>query len=329
MLIVQPAFLGDVVLTTCLIEACHAAGYTVDFLLRRGNEGLLSAHPFVSRLLVWDKRQAKYRNWYALLKDIRSTRYHALICPHRYASTGAWLAFSRAALRIGFRQNPLSFAFTHRFEHRFDDELHETERMHRLLPPLGINGPALRPKLYPCAEDQEAVAKYKHGGRGYVTMAPGSVWYTKRLPPERWVELIERTQAAELDVYLLGGPDERRLCEGIATASGHRVEVLAGRLSLLSSAALMAGARMNYVNDSAPLHLASAMNAPVTAFFLNTAPTLGFGPLSERSYILEHDEPLACRPCARTGREACPLGHFKCAQIDPTPTHTWDASSRL
>jgi ADP-heptose:LPS heptosyltransferase len=43
----------------------------------------------------------------------------------------------------------------------------------------------------------------------------------------------------------------------------------------------MKGAKMNYVNDSGPLHLASAMNAPITAFFCSTVPEFGFGPLSE------------------------------------------------
>ena len=69
---------------------------------------------------------------------------------------------------------------------------------------------------------------------------------------------------------------------GIAAAASHpRLVNRAGELSLLQSAALMQGAAMNYVNDSAPLHLASAVNAPVTAIFCSTVPAFGFTPLSE------------------------------------------------
>jgi ADP-heptose:LPS heptosyltransferase len=71
-------------------------------------------------------------------------------------------------------------------------------------------------------------------------------------------------------------------------------------------------ATMNYVNDSAPLHLASAMNAPVTAFFCSTIPEFGFGPLSENNQIIQTEEKLNCRPCGLHGKKVCPEGHFKC-----------------
>jgi heptosyltransferase-2 len=70
---------------------------------------------------------------------------------------------------------------------------------------------------------------------------------------------------------------------------------------------------MNYVNDSAALHLASATNAPVTAVYCSTLPSFGFGPLSDKNFMVEIEEELSCRPCTLHGRKACPLGHFNCA----------------
>jgi heptosyltransferase II len=81
----------------------------------------------------------------------------------------------------------------------------------------------------------------------------------------------------------------------------------------LGTAALMEGAQMNYVNDSAPLHIATAMNAPVTAVFCSTIPAFGFGPLNPNGRIVELTEKLDCRPCGLHGYAACPKGHFKCA----------------
>jgi len=97
--------------------------------------------------------------------------------------------------------------------------------------------------------------------------------------------------------------------------------------SLLQSAALMKGAIMNYVNDSAPLHLASAMNAPVTAVFLSTVPQFGFTPLSDNSSVCETSLDLPCRPCGLHGKGACPEGHFKCAEIEVYPMNTSKALS--
>ena len=75
----------------------------------------------------------------------------------------------------------------------------------------------------------------------------------------------------------------------------------------------MQHAAMNYVNDSAPLHIASAMNAPVRVIFCSTVPAFGFGPLNANGRIVERLEPLYCRPCGLHGYKACPEGHFKCA----------------
>ena len=75
----------------------------------------------------------------------------------------------------------------------------------------------------------------------------------------------------------------------------------------------MKTAAMNYTNDSAPLHFASAMDATVTAIFCSTVPAFGFYPLSSKSFIVETNEKLTCRPCSLHGLKACPLGHFKCA----------------
>ena len=319
-LVIQTAFLGDVVLATALAERLLDGGYEVDFLLRAGNESLLRDHPRLRRVLVWEKRRGKYRDWWRLLREIRAAEYAVVVNPHRYAATGLWTALSGAPMRLGFRQNPLSSAYTYRRDHVMGDGTHEVERNDRLLSPLLTAGVVPseglpRPRLYPSrAEDAVAQAT----PRPYVTIAPASVWYTKRYPPDRWAALIARLPPGT-HVHLLGGPADRPLCEEIAAASERSCEVRAGDLSLLGSAALMRHATMNYANDSSPVHLASAVDAPVRAFFLSTTPALGFGPLSSDAAVRETSETLTCRPCGKTGRRACPLGHFACARIEPEP----------
>ena len=101
------------------------------------------------------------------------------------------------------------------------------------------------------------------------------------------------------------------LCEKIRNNSPH-VENLCGKLNLLDSAALMINAKRVIVNDSAPLHLASANNAKVTALFCSTIKEFGYYPLSSDSIVLEVEEKLSCRPCGLHGKKACPLVHFKC-----------------
>ena len=64
-------------------------------------------------------------------------------------------------------------------------------------------------------------------------------------------------------------------------------------------------------NDSAPLHLASAVGTRVVAIFGPTIPGFGFGPRGSADQIVELAG-LACRPCSLHGPAVCPLGHHKC-----------------
>lgn len=295
------------------MESLVDAGYSVDMLVRAGNESLLKEHPKLNAVLVWEKRKDKYRNLWGLLRDIRAARYELVVNPHRYASSGIITALSKAKRTVGFRQNPLSFSFSKRIEHRFGDGTHEVDRNLELLAAVGLTG-SRSPRLYPTDADFAAA----DATSPYVTIAPASVWFTKRYPAEKWAELI-RKLPLQLEVHLIGAPGDKELCEEIQLAANRPCRIRTGKQNLLQSAALIAGAQMNYVNDSAPLHLASAMNAPVTAFFLNTTPDFGFGPTNTNGKVRETDLALSCKPCGMTGKRTCPEGHFKCSQITPEP----------
>ncbi|MBO9572769.1 MAG: glycosyltransferase family 9 protein, partial [Chitinophagaceae bacterium] len=174
-----------------------------------------------------------------------------------------------------------------------------------------VKQPVLRPKLYPDTNDEGNIIKYT--GQPFITISPASVWFTKQYPPDKWALFIN-SLPHDIKIYLLGGKGDRSLSEAIIQMTvSNPVTNLCGELSFLESAALMKHAGMNYVNDSAPMHFASAMNAPVTAVYCSTVTAFGYGPLSDIKYIVEKEEPLYCRPCGLHGYGECPQGHFKCA----------------
>lgn len=313
-LIIQTASIGDVILSTPLIEGISATdtAHSIDFLLKKGCEGLFTGHPLLNEVLVWDKSQGKYSALAALMKKIRRRHYDVVINAQRFASTGLITAFSRAAVRSGFNKNPLSVFYTHRHPHKFgDNTLHESERNLSLLKGILPTNEA-RIKLYPGEGDFQSVASYK--GRDYISISPASLWFTKQHLPEKWAELMAALPG-HYHVYLLGSTSDVALCNHIGELSGNsNFTVLAGKLSLLQTAALMQDSLMNFTNDSAPMHLASAVNAAVTAVFCSTVPGFGFGPRSQRSFIAETPEELTCRPCGIHGRKNCPEHHFNCSK---------------
>jgi len=312
-LIIQTAFIGDVILSTALIEKIRMNDpqARIDFLLRKGNEGLLRNNPHINRLYVLNKKERKWRHVAAMIRELRKERYDYMLNLQRFLTTGIISLFTRAGVKAGFDKNPLSRFYDIRVTHAIGDGTHEISRNLRLVESL-FGEAFVGPRLYPGDEDYKAVEGY--GAGDYVCIAPASVWYTKQFPEDRWLALIDRLPA-EYAVYLIGGPDDRELCSRLAWRSAkEKVHNVAGQHSFLATAALMERARMNYVNDSAPLHIASAMNAPVRAVFCSTVPAFGFYPVSDDSKVVEVDYDLYCRPCGLHGFKQCPEGHFKCAR---------------
>ena len=315
-LIIQSAFIGDVILATPLIQEAHRCfpQAQLDVLVRKGNEGLLQNFLGINNILIWNKQNKKLQNLWILLSQIRKEKYDVVINIQRFAATGILTGLSGAKDRIGFKKNPFSFLFTQKVEHDIhgEREIHETERNLRLLKSSGANE-KVKPILYPSSSDYSFVEDLK--AKTYYCIAPTSVWFTKQVPAAKWLELISSLQEIDKDasIYLLGGPTDKNECVAIEEqCNSENVKTLAGKLSFLQTAALMKDAKRNFVNDSAPMHMASAMNAPVTAYYCSTIPAFGFGPLSEDSKIVEVLN-LSCRPCGLHGHNACPEGHFKCA----------------
>ncbi|NND93966.1 MAG: glycosyltransferase family 9 protein [Flavobacteriales bacterium] len=312
-LVIQTAFIGDAILASSVLEALNNIEKvsSISLMVRKGNESLYKGHPFLKRLHILDKSLPKFKQISGMVKEIKAIKYDVVINLQRFMTTGILTARSGAKVKVGFSKNPMAWTFDHQVPHEIGDGRHEVERNMDLLEPLFGKVYAL-PRLYPSKDD-----KNKAVWEGdYVCMAPSSVWFTKQWPEENWIELVKKIPS-DKEVLLIGAPNDHELCEEIKNRSERgSITNLCGELSLLQSAALMQNADMNYVNDSAPLHLCSAVNAPVTSFFCSTIPAFGFGPLSTLSHIVETDRDLDCRPCGLHGKRSCPKGHFDCSKMN-------------
>jgi heptosyltransferase-2 len=315
-LIIQTAFIGDVILATAFVEKV-AETYPdseIDFVLRKGNEVILQNNPHIRNTFVWDKKN-KITSLVELIKKIRKNHYQFVFNIQRFLSTGLITSFAKAEIKVGFDKNPLSFLYSEKIKHCIPDfdgskALHEVERNLKLLKAVTPINPAVpKPNLY--LKTQTAPQKIDP----YVVLAPNSVWFTKKWPAHKWSELLGLLLETNLDVHFIGAPDEFEYCQKIiGTAASEKVKNNCGKLSLLESAELMSNAKRVIVNDSGPLHLASAVNAKTTALFCSTIPEFGYGPLSDQSIVLESPKKLACRPCGLHGKSQCPLKHFECAE---------------
>jgi heptosyltransferase-2 len=311
-LIIQTAFLGDVILATSLLEKLHRYNpeMKISILVKKGMGSLFEDHPFLTEVLEMEKRERNIKSLWQWISIIRKKKFDLVVNAHRYLRTGIIAAFSGARHIAGYKENPVSFLFNHTGRFRIGDGTHEVERLNQLVNDF-TGEDWMKPRLYP---GPKHFAEVEHLIKiPYVCFAPGSVWKTKQLPVEKWVALGKKISKKE-KIYFIGSKEDEGICQQIKKELVEaEAEILCGRLSLLGTACLIQHARMNYVNDSAPLHIASAMNAPVTAFFCSTVPEFGFYPLSDQNKIIQVKE-LYCRPCGIHGKKACPEKHFRCGK---------------
>ena len=319
-LIVQTAFIGDVVLTLPLVQVLKRQfpNSAIDMVVSPRASGLLENHPDIRKVHIYDKRgsDSGIVGILAMMQRIRHERYDLAIVPHRSFRSALLVWLSRIPRRVSFNRSAGWFLYTSTVS--YERSLHEVERNLRLLKAIGVTwrGREL-PDLYPDEEDRVRVGKLlvEHeigNAERLVAVAPGSAWNTKRWPKERYVRLIQLLIHEDYEIVLVGGQEDAGLCEEIVRdVRMKEVYSAAGKLTLLQSAELLRRAKVLITNDTAPMHIAVAMRTPVIAIFGPTVPEFGFAPYGDHDRIVQV-KGLSCRPCSIHGTKTCPIGTFEC-----------------
>ncbi len=319
-LILQTAFIGDVVLTLPVAQVLrkHFPDAQIAMMTIPAASNLLENHPAVNEVIVYDKRgdNKGVKGMVEITRLLRAVSFDLAIVPHRSLRSAVVVRGAGIPARIGFSTSAGSLLFTRTV--RYQEDLHEIRRNLSLLQPLGLDhADVILPELFPSERDKQVVDELLAGAGlrkndRMVVIAPGSVWFTKRWPEEQFVELVKLIHSSGDAVITVGGKEDGALCRRILEGAGMSdTRNAAGRLSLLQSAELIGRCRILVSNDSAPMHLAVAMRTPVIAIFGATVPEFGFAPLGIHDEIIQ-THGLACRPCSIHGGNKCPIKTFLC-----------------
>jgi heptosyltransferase-2 len=318
-LIIQTAFLGDVVLTLPLAQVSRELlSVNVDFVASPRAAELLHGHPSINQVIVFDKygRDRGLSGLLSLAKQLRARHYTLAFIPHRSLRSALLALLSGIPKRIGFHRSAGRWFLTNLVP--YDETAHEVERNLSLLKEAGQDYPArVLPKLYPSKEDSGQVdiilaSLNLTGSERLIAVAPGTIWNTKRWLAERFAGLAGRLAKDSWNVLLIGGAEDSDLCNEIRlNAASANVHTLAGKLTVTQSAELSRRCRLLVSNDSAPMHLAVAVGTPVVAIFGATVPEFGFAPIGVYDSVIE-TKGLACRPCSIHGTNECPIKTFDC-----------------
>ena len=303
-LVIQPAFLGDVVFTSALVDSIGARfpAARIDVCVTPRGRDIVLAMPRASAPIVFDKRGVDRGPRGLLRAAARVEGKDLAVLPHRSLRSGLLARLARIPRRVGFRGAPGSLLYTERVRSAGDTFLGQEARL-----ALALGATPLPMRLHARGEWMEAVdVTIRHLG-AFAALCIGSEWATKIWPAARFAGLAEALWRQGLVPVLVGGPGEREAAAAVNSAARVKCIDTTGNtvgeaLALLSQAALCVG------GDTGLVHAARALGTPTVALFGPTAPGRHvFGPRSRAVSLA-----LECSPCSAHGQARCPLGHHKC-----------------
>jgi len=306
--------IGDILLTTPLLRAIRLRhpGARIAVLTKRQYAPLLSENPNINEVFgITEVDSIRH-----VAEQIRSVNYSHILDLHgnlrtlalRTLAPGPWTSYSKRRIaRTAQIVTKRSF---------YGKAPPVAERYFEAAAGLDV-WPDDGPPEFFLAEgvEDEVEARLRKLGLGVgpalVAIAPGAAHATKRWPPLNWIELAKELRRTGCEVVVVGGPDDAKLAQWIATDVGSGAASVAGILSLQETGAVIKRSAALVSGDTGVMHMATGVGTPLVALFGPTVREFGFFPYkSKRAEVVEL--PLRCRPCSAHGSARCPLGHHRC-----------------
>ncbi|MDI6785367.1 MAG: lipopolysaccharide heptosyltransferase II [bacterium] len=318
-LIIQTAFIGDVVLISPLIEAISDKYPKAKLYLLTTLEGkdIFERNPHIYNILSYDKRKRDkgLNHFIRIVKHIKKIKFDTAVIPHPSLRSSLIAYFAKIPYRVGFRGRIGAIFFNNKVSYPL--EFHEVERNLQLAYALGVKKKYRPLKIYISQDEKEFASKFFKENKileddFLVGINPCSVWPTKRWKPEGFAEVADNfIKNLKAKIILLGGPKDKQIVEKVSNLMKEEAVLAVGKFNLRKLSAVLEKCKLFITNDSGPMHIAMAMKTPTVAIFGPTTLAIGFGPYGEKYKVIEK-KGLKCRPCSLHGPKRCPIGTFDC-----------------
>ncbi len=265
-LIVQLRRLGDVVLSTALLDDLSSAfpEASVDFLVGPAAAPILVGHPLISERIVFDGvRRA------AMAHEIRSRRYDWVVDLQGSFATALITRASRARVRIGWRRRGWRLWYTHAKSRRGPLEYVVRERR-RLLELAGVPVGDTLPGIHLSAEERErGELDARAAGAPVGTTRVGLLLSTREAAKDWNVDgFIDVARALGDEgitpLIFRSGDDDARVERVRALAPG---AVIVPRLELRRFLGVLSTVSVFVSGDTGPAHMADALGVPRVTIF--------------------------------------------------------------
>jgi heptosyltransferase-2 len=317
-LFIQTAFPGDAILTLPALKKLKELfpNSSLDVLCIPATKEIFEASPFVDNTIVIDKRD-KHKSLlstYKFVKQLKQNNYTQIYSAHRSLRTSLIVLLLEVRETFGFDNAALFHVYKNLVP--YISTKHELQRNFNL---VGFEYDDQSWKIAPeintsehSVEKVNTFIKQNKLANGFITIAPGSVWNTKKYPAEYFEAIIKHFIDQNIRIVLMGGENDRVTSEQIASKFLGKVIDASGKFSIVESIELLRHSMLLLSNDSAPTHMGMCADIKVLTIYCSTVPEFGFYPYNDRSSSIGFND-LKCKPCGIHGHNLCPIKTFDCA----------------
>lgn len=309
-LVIRFSSIGDIVLTTPVLRRLHEtfADAAIDFCIKSAFLPLLQGSPYINRLYT---PEAPPGGHYDMIVDLQNN----------FRSRSLMRQLDKAKVYRYRKQNWRKLLLVRTGLNLYRSQDSVVDRYMEPLTELGVNSDASGCELWPGWDDRKYASSLVVDGKPVLGVCFGANHLTKRYPPQKFAAVIESLLSGfQLQVFLLGGLEDHLQADEIlgllSPQAASSVNNLAGKCSLMESAAVLDACDAVLTNDTGLMHIAAAFRKELFVLFGSSVAEFGFLPYNTPCSLFEVSG-LACRPCSHIGRNSCPKGHFRCMRDIP------------
>lgn len=310
-LIIRFSSIGDIVLTTPVVRAVkqQLPNAEVHFLAKSSNATLVQNNPYIDKVHLWGNDNSD------VVKDLKKEQFDFIVDLQKNHKSRK-LINKLGRPHKSFPKCNIKKAVLVGTKINFLPQKHIVERYFEAVKPLGVTNDGQGLDFFIPETEKFDIQNLPAGfENGYIAVAVGAKHATKRIPPEK---IIEIGNLLFKPMILLGDKNDLPAAEKIVAALNGKALNACGQYSINATASIVEQSDCVLTADTGIMHIAAALHKPITSLWGNTVPELGMYPYTApdapiaRIFEIPY---LKCRPCSKLGYDKCPRRHFKCMNL--------------
>ncbi|MFH0839009.1 MAG: GT4 family glycosyltransferase PelF [Candidatus Omnitrophota bacterium] len=305
-LVIKLSSIGDVILAVPSLRALrqHFPRAKICVLVGIKSRQIIQNCPYIDEVIVLEDSGKSIVQLFQKGKELFSYRFDITVDLQNNKISHLLSLLSWAPSRYGFDNGKLSFLLNHRVRFIGLGAIDPVAHQSKVLGIMGVRIEDDSLELWPDESDCKHIDEMlsvdwvsKKQPLVGMNISTSSKWQTKRWPLENFVRLSDMLAKENVRTVLTGSREDISLAKKFISFSKIKPINFVGKTSLLELAALIKRCGLFITGDSAPMHVAAAMNIPFIALFGPTDPARHISPAKD-FFLVKKD--FKCMPCYKS-----------------------------